>query len=198
MKKRQQSGFTLIEMMVVLVIMGVIVSMMVISLNTKEIKEEMEVEMTRIQVLITLAQEEAILQGQVMALAVSENTYRFDVLNVEDETWRPVLDEKIFRERPVVQGTSFSLVIDEIEKEARNIEFKRELSLQELKEKEQRKKERQNKDEEEDKYQRVYIEPSGEMFPFELILRTEDDSVEVKLILGHDGEMKIVMPEDFS
>ncbi len=196
MKKSLQSGFTLIEMMVVLVIMGVIVSMMVISLNSNEIKEDMEVEMTRLHVLINLAQEEAILQGQVMSLAISENTYRFDILNVENETWQPLVDEKVFRERSIIPGTSFSLVIDEIEKEARNIEFKRELTLQE--EKEKREKQKQASDEEERKYQRVYIEPSGEMFPFELILRNEDDSVEVKLVLGADGKIKVVMPEDFN
>ena len=196
MEKPRQSGFTLIEIMVVLVIMGIMVSMVVMSLNTSDIREEMEVEMTRLQVLITLAQEEAILQGQVMSLAVSENTYRFDVLNVEDETWQALVDEKIFRERAVVPGTSFSLVIDAIEKEARNKDFKRELSLEEQKEKEKKKKLAENEDE--DKYQRIYIEPSGEMFPFELILRNEDETVEVKLILGNDGKIKIVMPEDFS
>jgi len=195
MNKPQQRGFTLIEMMVVLVIMGVIVSMMVISINSNEIKEKMEVEMTRLHVLIILAQEEAILQGQVMSLAISENTYRFDVLNVEDESWQALVDEKIFRERAVVAGTSFSLVIDEIEKDARNKDFKRELTLAELKEKEKKQSEQ---DEDEDKYQRIYIEPSGEMFPFELILRNENETVEVKLILDDDGEIKVVLPEDFN
>ena len=195
MKRPHQNGFTLIEMMVVLVIMGIIVSMMVISLNSNDIQEDMEVEMTRLRVLINLAQEEAILQGQVMSLAISENTYRFDILNVEDETWQTLTDEKVFRERSVVAGTTFSLVIDEIEKEARNSEFKRELTLEEEKEKKEK---QADVDEEEDKYQRIYIEPSGEMFPFELILRNEDETIEVKLVLGEDGELTIVLPEDFS
>ncbi len=196
MKRPKQYGFTLIEMMVVLVIMGIIVSMMVISLNTNEIQEEMEVEMTRLHVLLNLAQEEAIMQGQVMSLAVSENTYRFDILNVEDETWQTLEDEKVFRERTVVPGTSFSLVIDEIEKEARNIEFKRELSLQEEKEEKEKQAEAEENGEE-DKYQRVYIEPSGEIFPFELILRNEDETIEVKLVLDDDGKLKVVLPEEF-
>jgi len=195
MRRSLAAGFTLIEMMVVLVIMGIIVSMTVISLNTNKIEEEMQTEMTRLHVLINLAQEEAILQGQMMSLAISENTYRFDVLNVEDDSWQALEDEKVFRERSVVPGTSFSLVIDEIEKEARNKEFKRELTLEEEKEK----KEKQAKeDEEEDKYQRVFIEPSGEIFPFELILRNEDETVEVKLVLDEQGEIKVVLPEDFS
>jgi len=47
-----QSGFTLIEMMVVLVIMGIIVSSVVLSINTDKIEEHMEIEMRRIHALL--------------------------------------------------------------------------------------------------------------------------------------------------
>jgi len=183
MKRSVQKGFTLIEMMVVLVILGVIVSMMVASLNTDKINEHMEIEMVRLQTLLTLAQEEAILQGQTLSLAISENTYRFDLL-AEDDTWTAIDDEKIFRERTVVTGTSFALVIDNIKKEALSEGFKLKLSSEDEEEKDQ-------DEEDEDKYQRIIIEASGEVFPFELILRTEDETVEFKLISGDDGKHKI-------
>ena len=193
MNRHDQKGFTLIEMMVVLIIVGLIATMMVVSLNTHKIEEKMETQMIRLQALVTLAQEEAILQGQVMALAISENTYRFDVRNVEDGSWSAVVDEKIFRERAVEEGTSFVLIFEDIKSVKRNEGFKLALSSEDDDEKDEAK-----DDDEEDKYQRVYIDPSGEMYPFELILQNEDETVAFKLVVGEDGMLKIIYPEDLS
>jgi len=187
MIKGRQTGFTLIEMMVVLVILGIIVSTMVMSIRTGDISEHMEIEMNRLHALVTLAQEEAILQGQVMALAVSEQTYRFDVKDIENETWAALDDGRVFRERPLVPGAHLVLVIDEIENKKKE-EFKLQLSD---------KREQGAKQEEEDNYQRVQIEPSGEMFPFELIMRNEDETIEYRLVMGEDGVLSIVSPEEF-
>ena len=185
MKRINQSGFTLIELMVVLLIIGIMVSTMVLSIRTGDISEHMEIEMNRLHALVTLAQEEAILQGQVMALAIGETSYRFDVLDIENETWSAVDDGRVFRERTLVAGTHLVLVIDEIEEEKK--EFKLELSTED-----------DEKEEEEDDFQRVQIEPSGEMFPFELVLRNEDETIEFRLVMGEDGELKIVLPEEVS
>lgn len=185
MKRASQTGFTLIEMMVVLVIMGIIVSTMVLSIRTGDISEHMEIEMNRLHALVRLAQEEAILQGQVMALAISEKSYRFDVKNLEDETWAAVSDGRVFRERALVPGTHLVLVVDEIEKEEKQ-KFQLKLST------------KKNDEEEEDDFQRVQIEPSGEMFPFELIMRNEDETIEFRLVMGEDGELNIVPPEEAS
>ena len=186
MKRASQKGFTLIEMMVVMLILGIVVSTMVLSIRTDDISEHMEIEMNRLHALVTLAQEEAVLQGQVMALAIGENTYRFDIKNIETEAWSAVDDGRVFRERRAVPGTHFVLVIDEIEREKEKEKFKLELSS-----------EREDAEqEEEDDYQRVQIEPSGEMFPFELILRNEDETIEYRLVLGEDGVLNIVTPEE--
>ena len=185
MKRINQSGFTLIELMVVLLIIGIMVSTMVMSIRTGDISEHMEIEVNRLHALVSLAQEEAILQGQVMALAIGETSYRFDVKDIENESWSAVDDGRVFRERTLVAGTHLVLVIDEIEEEKK--EFKLELSTED-----------DEKEEEEDDFQRVQIEPSGEMFPFELVLRNEDETIEFRLVMGEDGELKIVLPEEVS
>lgn len=187
MKWVKQTGFTLIEMMVVLVIIGIMVSVMVMSVRTGDISEHMEIEMNRLHALVSLAQEEAILQGQVMALAIGEASYRFDVKDIESETWSAVSDGRVFRERSLTPGTHMVLVIDEIENEKKQ-EFKLELST----------KDEEAEQEEEDDFQRVQIEPSGEVFPFELILRNEDETIEFRLVMGEDGELNIVLPEEAS
>jgi len=187
MKRGRQTGFTLIEMMVVLVVIGIMVSVMVISIRTGDISEHMEIEMNRLHALVTLAQEEAILQGQVLALAVGETSYRFDVKDIEEETWSAMDDGRVFRERKVVTGTHLVLVIDEVEDEKKK-DFKLELSDTGD----------QTQEQEDDDVQRIQIEPSGEMFPFELILRNDEETVEFKLVMGEDGVLNIVLPEENS
>lgn len=187
MSRVKQTGFTLIEMMVVLVVIGIMISVMVLSIRTGDISEHMEIEMNRLHALVSLAQEEAILQGQVLALAVGEASYRFDIKDIEKETWSAMTDGRVFRERAAVTGTHFVLVIDDIENEKKK-EFKLELSGEEG----------QKEEQEDDDFQRVQIEPSGEMFPFELILRNEDETIEFKLVMGEDGELNIILPEEAS
>ncbi len=187
MNRIKQTGFTLIEMMVVLVIIGVMISVMVLSIRTGDISEHMEIEMNRLHALVSLAQEEAVLQDQVLALAVGETSYRFDIKDIQKETWSAIDDGRVFRERAAVTGTHFVLVIDKIENEKKK-EFKLALSG----------KEDQKEEQEDDDFQRVQIEPSGEMFPFELILRNEDETIEFKLVMGEDGKLNIILPEEAS
>ena len=63
MEQTKQTGFTLIELMVVLVIIGIIMSVMVMSIRTGDISEHMEIEVNRLHALVSLAQEEAILSS---------------------------------------------------------------------------------------------------------------------------------------
>lgn len=185
---RQQSGFTLIEMMVVLVIMAIIMSSVVLSINTDKIEEHMEIEMRRIHALLNLAREEAILQGQEMSLAVRDNKYQFEMLG--EKGWEPIVDAKVFREREVVAGTELSLIVDDIEvslgKSGLDLgEFQAELSENKT-----------DKEEKKDDRPRIFILSSGEIMPFELILRTEDQTIEFRVKVEEDGEVQIILPQD--
>ena len=177
-RRQTQSGFTLIEMMVVLVIIGIIVSSVVLSVRTDDLEEHMEIEMERIQALLNLAREEAVLQGQEIALTVMEDKYLFEVFDYDKNVWQPITDDRIFRERRVVGGTELALKVDDLE-----IEFgkKEETAEAELGEKKI-------------PPPRIFILSSGEIMPFELILRTVDQSVQFSLKAELDGEIKLITP----
>jgi general secretion pathway protein H len=169
---RTQAGFTLIELMVVLVIIGIMLSSVVISIRTDKIDEHMETEMLRIQALLKLAREEAVMQDEDIALKVTPDGYSFEILS--DKGWQPITDDKIFRERKVVDGTELALKVDNLE-----IKFGQ-----------------QQEKVGEDKIPppRIFILSSGEIMPFELILRTLDQSVQFSLKAEQDGVVKLNMP----
>lgn len=169
----RQAGFTLIELLVVLVIIGIIISTTVLSISHSDIAVEMEVEMRRIHTLIDLAREEAILQGQELALTVERDRYLFE--SFDDNKWQPMSDDKIFRERKLQLGMELALVVDNVK-----------LILT-----------KKADDDEPDKKQpaRIYLLSSGEMSPFELILRSADESVQFRIKAGDDGQIEMIRPQ---
>lgn len=172
----RQSGFTLIELLVVLVIIGIITSTVVLSISHSDIAVEMEVEIRRIHTLLDLAREETILQGQELALTVERDRYLFETF--EDNQWQPLSKDKIFRERKLQLGMELALVVDNVKL---NLTVK-------------------TADAEQDKQQpaRIYLLSSGEMSPFELILRSADESVQFRLKAGDDGKIEMIRPPDRS
>lgn len=172
MTRRSGNGFTLIELLVVLVLIGIIISTAVLSINTGDISTEMDVEMRRIHALINLAREEAILQGQELAMTVEKDRYGFAMFT--DNKWQPMDDDKLFRTRKLQLGMELALVVENTEiklgkpddKEADDIEPAR-----------------------------IYLLSSGEMSPFELILRNSDESVQFRIRATEDGKMEMIPPQ---
>ncbi|MBI3562652.1 MAG: type II secretion system minor pseudopilin GspH [Gammaproteobacteria bacterium] len=171
------AGFTLVELLVVLVMIGIILSVATLSISTGDISAQMDVEMRRIYALINLAREEAIIQGQEMALAVEPHEYGFETYETTD--WQPMDQDKMFRTRTLQVGMQLSLVAD-----------KSPLDLSNLNNAEADKKPAKPEP------ARVYILSSGEISPFELILRSSDESVQFRIRAGDDGKLELITPAD--
>jgi general secretion pathway protein H len=174
LRYRARSGFTLIEMLVVLLIIGIMVGTVTLSVHTDDRRELMETEMQRIQALLKQAREEAVMQDEDIALKVSKNSYSFEILG--DKGWQPISDDRIFRERKVVDGTELALKVDNLE-----IKFGQ-----------------QQEAAGEDKIPppRIFILSSGEIMPFELILRTLDQTIQYSLKAEQDGVVKLITPDE--
>ncbi|MEJ2360634.1 MAG: type II secretion system minor pseudopilin GspH [Gammaproteobacteria bacterium] len=172
----RQSGFTLIEMLVVLVIIGIVVSSVTLSIHTDNRGKRMETEMRRIEALLKLAKQQAVIRNESIALKVSEDSYSFEKLG--DKGWEPITNDKVFRKRMTVDGTELALKVDDLE-----IDFGK-----------------QQEAAGEDKIPppRIYILSSGEIMPFELILRTHDQSLEYRLKAEQDGTISLIEPDHTS
>lgn len=110
----RQNGFTLIEILVVMVIISIISSVALLSIAQNQ-KKEIEKTAHMLASSIALAEEEAILRPATFALSLSKGSYQFFVAkNDNDHSWQP-LSERVFKKHIIPSSVQISLKIhDEI------------------------------------------------------------------------------------
>ncbi len=103
-------GFTLIEVMVVVLIIGILVNYVVVSIGSSSPSDALKTEARRFFTLVDLAAEEALLRSNIIGALVEAERYEFLIL--QEKTWKP-LEESIFRKRSLPEEISFDLMTDE-------------------------------------------------------------------------------------
>lgn len=169
---QNNTGFTLIEMMIVLVVIGIMASMLsfVIADNPSR---QLEREADRLLAILNMAADEALLQGNEYSLAAAEyedaTGYQILSLTLTDNTWQS-FNQKPFGFYPLAESISLTVELDEkilIDQQSIGEQIEK---LQQV----------------DKNYQPLLILfSSGEITPFELILRHSE--VEQAIILHSDG-----------
>lgn len=116
---RRSAGFTLIELMVTLVIVGVILG--AVGLSIRGADRGLQFEAERLTQLLSLAREEAQVRGAPIRFEADEERYRFMIRR--GLQWQPILDDRDLRERAWGGATSMQVVRPD---GAATIEFGRE------------------------------------------------------------------------
>jgi general secretion pathway protein H len=107
---RLRTGFTLIEIMVVLLIVAITIGMVGINLQRGD-NNRVQEEADRIVILLQAAREEAILQGQVFAVQFSTDGYRFLRLNNKGKL-EPIEQDDVLSPRSLPDGVTLSFTMD--------------------------------------------------------------------------------------
>lgn len=89
-------GFTLLELLVVLVIAGILLGMVVLNAMPGE-RQALQTEAQRIALLLQLARDEAIVRNRPIAFEADSTRYRF--LIRDDNKWQPIGQDDLLRER---------------------------------------------------------------------------------------------------
>jgi general secretion pathway protein H len=99
-------GFTLIEMLVVLMIMGLFVGL-VSTITQPGDRATLQLEADRLSQLLDFAATEARLTGKSIAWTADESGYRF-WRSADDGTWSEIRDSELLRARTLPQGVAVS------------------------------------------------------------------------------------------
>lgn len=108
----RSAGFTLIEILVVVLIIGIISSAVLLSVNLTGRDRELEKESDRLLTLINYAREQAELQTREYGLLFNDDGYQFLAYDVRRGLWREVYEDEIFRQRKLPEGLDFKLTVD--------------------------------------------------------------------------------------
>ena len=178
---RYAGGFTLVEILVVLFIVGIIVAMALLSLGTLGDNRNLETEARRLSTLIQMASDDATIQGRDFGLEVMQSRYRFVEFDPFLNQWFQITDDDFMRERTLEEGSEFELIIEE----------RRVLLEEAARETEDEDDDEGNRDLTDDYLPHILILSSGDTSPFELRIIRQSDKAEVALTMTAAGEFKI-------
>lgn len=108
-------GFTLIEMLVVMVVLGIVVAMLLPKLGDLGDNRDLERDARRLAALMGLAGEEAVMQSREFGIRFSENAYAFYDLDFDSGAWVEIANDETLRSRELPADTRFQLWIEDQE-----------------------------------------------------------------------------------
>ena len=160
-------GLTLVEILVVVVLIGIILSLATLSLSTAGPQVKMREEGRRLLRLMELARETAIFESRELALVMDEEGYRFQELRARQ--WQDITDDEVLRARKLDAGIRMRLRL-----EATEVSFGEDEGVNPP---------------------RVFLLSSGEATPFELQLEADGSGWRYLLVGDSLGHFELRQPE---
>jgi general secretion pathway protein H len=108
----RSKGFTLVEILVVIFIIAVVISLTVLTVTSTGRDSQLDDESRRIEGLVGLLHERALLEGRDFGLRIEPTAYEFVVYDTVRERWLMLDQEREFRHRELPKGISFQLQLD--------------------------------------------------------------------------------------
>lgn len=168
-------GFSLIEIMVVVVIIGLISAAVIINFTGKSRDTQLETEASRLEALFSYVREQAELQTRDYGFRVNDKTYSFVVFDVIGNQWRPVDEDDSLREREFPEGIQPTVTVEgrSIVLDTRN--RKRDTDLQ-------------------DYSPDILIFANGDLSSFEVSLQREGSQDRARIYSDEQSEIRLLLP----
>ncbi len=176
MKATRQSGFTLMEVLLVVLIMGLVAAAVTYTTSGADKQQDLERVARQFMVSTELALDETILSGQFIGIVVEKDHYKF--VYYDEGKWKPLEHDRLLGEREMEYDIEMSVVLDGLplvqEDEEDNDSWFDEPLI-----------EKSEIDKKKFPEPQIMLFPSGEMSAFELAFLSKDDR-------GNDIEALVV------
>jgi general secretion pathway protein H len=110
--RARSRGFTLIEIMIVVVIIGVISAAVLLSVNLTGRDKDLDKESDRLLTLVNYAREQAEMQTREFGVVVHDDGYQFVAYDTRRRLWREIYEDEVLRQRKLPEGLDFKLMVD--------------------------------------------------------------------------------------
>ena len=106
-------GFTLLELLVVVTIIGIFVGVAVLSIDIAGDDRQSEQEVSRLKSLLDLVREEALLQSRDVGVLFTTSAYRFYYYDYTQLTWLPPADDRLLSEHELASPLELELTVED-------------------------------------------------------------------------------------
>lgn len=178
-RQASQRGFTLLELLVVLVVVGVMVSMAVLSFGVLGRDRQVEEETRRFWAVLRQAREEAELQVEDLGIFMSADAYQFLRFDSRENEWLLIEYDELFAERDLPEGLRFRLRL-----ESRDVVLQPDLP------------QRGDKEENDKWPPQIMVLSSGDVMPFELEIERDGAPALWRVTALADNDLRLENRDD--
>ena len=171
----RSAGFSLVEIMVVVVIVGILAAAIVPRFNFDTSEERLREEIRRFDVLLSMAWEQAIIEGRSVGVEIEREAYTFYVYDPLDRQWYNLENDSLLKRRELPEGTYFDLRMEDQEIELATGD-----------------EDDEDDDDLDEVVPQVLLLASGEATPFSIYVESDDTETEFELVVDPFGDSEII------
>lgn len=174
MSTRRQAGFTLVELIAVMVIVALLVSIVALSTGTT-VDDRLQVEAKRLALLMEYASENAVMSGVEVGASIEEERYRFRRLTAEG--WQDYDGRHPLRPRTLPKG----ITLARVDEESRQKKLEKQA-------------EKRDAEQEGESMPELLFLSTGEITPFRIELSAEGYQPRFQVDAHIDGRIQLIPP----